>query len=42
LVPETTTTIEYVAPPVQQEPVWVQPEPIVEPTIPDTEPILID
>jgi len=39
---ETTTTIEYVAPPVAQLPVVVDPEPIELPTIEDMEPILIE
>jgi hypothetical protein len=38
-VEQSTTTTEYEAPPVQQEPVWVEPEPIEVPTIEDTEPI---
>ncbi len=39
---ETITTIEYVAPPVAQPPVVVDPEPIELPTIEDMEPILIE
>lgn len=38
-VEQTTTTTEYEAPPVAQPPVVVEPEPIAEPTIEDTEPI---
>lgn len=38
-VEQTTTTTEYEAPPVQQGPVWVEPEPTVEPATEDTEPI---
>jgi hypothetical protein len=37
-VEQSTTTTEYEAPPVQQGPVWVEPEPIEVPTIEDTEP----
>jgi len=37
-VEQSTTTTEPVLPPVQQGPVWVQPEPIEVPTIEDTEP----
>ena len=39
---ETITTIEYVAPPVAQPPVVVDPEPIELPTIEDMEPIVIE
>lgn len=38
-VEQTTTTTEPEAPPVQQGPVWVEPEPTIEPATEDTEPI---
>jgi hypothetical protein len=38
-VEQTTTTTEPEPQPVQQQPVWVEPEPIAEPATEDTEPI---